>query len=189
MDRPIDSTSEGDPRRFRPLDDLVRALGAVRSSRDHGRLDHIVRRSEGGVREVLDRAQLLPERGLPGDAWERRLPLAPEAQLAVMQTPIAELIAGGQPLSLFGDNLFVDLDLSAASLPIGARIRIGTAMLEVTPKPHNGCKKFRARFGLDALTFVSRPDLRPLNLRGIYLRVIEAGEAACGSAASVIARP
>ncbi len=186
---PIDSTSEGDPLCFQALDDLVRALEAIRAPRDHGRLDGLVRRGEGGLRESLRRAFLTPEGGLPGDAWERRLPLAPDAQLAVMQTPVAELIAGGQPLALFGDNLFVDLDLSADSLPVGSRVGIGAAVLEVTPKPHNGCRKFRARFGMEALRFVSRPDLRPRNLRGIYLRVIEAGEVACGDAATVLTRP
>ncbi len=189
MSHPIDSTSEGDPRCFPTEADLERALAGLSSPRDAGRLDVLVRRLEGGRRETLTHARVSPERGLPGDAWERRPPLAPEAQLAVMQTPVARLLAGGQPLELFGDQLFLDLDLSAASLPIGSRLRIGAAVLEVTPKPHNGCKKFRARFGLDALEVVSRADLRPLNLRGIYLRVVSAGELACGDAVTVLSRP
>jgi hypothetical protein len=43
---------------------------------------------------------------------------------------------------LFGDNLFVDLDISAANLPCGSRLRVGDAIVEVTPKPHNGFSKF-----------------------------------------------
>jgi MOSC domain-containing protein YiiM len=60
--------------------------------------------------------------------------------------------------------------------------------MEVTPKAHNGCRKFHARFGSDALSFVSRPDLRHRNFRGIYMRVVEGGDVAPGDPVSVIAR-
>ena len=59
-------------------------------------------------------------------------------------------IANGQPLFLFGDNLLVELDVSPANLPTGTRLQVGTALCEVTPKPHTGCGKFAARFGQDA---------------------------------------
>lgn len=74
------------------------------------------------------------------------------------------------------------------NLPPGSRLRVGGATLEVTPKPHNGCRKFRARFGDDALRFVSLPELRPRNLRGIYMRVVDGGEVAPGDAVDVISR-
>ena len=48
-------------------------------------------------------------------------------------------------------------------------------MLEVTDDPHTGCKKFSARFGLEALMFVNSPEGRALNLRGINTRVVQAG--------------
>jgi len=97
-----------------------------------------------------------------------------------MRRDVAELIANGQPLTLFGDNLFVELDLSAANLATGARLRVGEALVEVTPKPHNGCTKFKARFGQDALRFVQGRPTRDQNLRGIYWKVVEAGEARVG---------
>ena len=100
-----------------------------------------------------------------------------------------ELIANGQPLTLFGDNLFVELDISAANLPVGTRIRVGEALLEVTPKPHNGCLKFKGRFGQDALRFVQATPTRDQNLRGIYWKVVEPGEIAVGAAIVVLERP
>ena len=66
------------------------------------------------------------------------------------------------------------------NLPIGTRLRAGNAVLEVTPKAHNGCRKFTSRFGDDALRFVSDPERRHLNLRGIYLQVVEDGEVGVG---------
>jgi MOSC domain-containing protein YiiM len=53
---------------------------------------------------------------------------------------------------------------------------------------HNGCRKFRARFGDDALRFVSQHALRHRNLRGIYMRVVEKGEVRIGNPVDVISR-
>lgn len=185
----IDSDSVGDPWRFRPLDELRAALeGLPEAPREAGRVSLIVRRGEGGRREILPRARLTPEEGVPGDAWGRAEDANPEAQLAVMQTGVAALIANGQPLELFGDNLFLELDLSKGNLPEGARLRVGGATLVVTPKPHNGCRKFRARFGDDALRLVSDREFRHRNLRGIYLRVAEPGEVRQGDAVEVVQR-
>ncbi|KAF0177079.1 MAG: hypothetical protein FD161_2694 [Limisphaerales bacterium] len=157
--------------------------------KDAGRLALIVRRPVKDAREVLPRARLSPEAGLPGDNWSHKPAPDPTAQLTVMQTGVAELIANGQSLALFGDNLFVDLDLSVANLPIGSRLRVGGAVVEVTPMPHDGCSKFNARFGNDALRFVNTKPTRHLNLRGIYWRVVEAGEIEIGSPVQVLSRP
>ena len=186
----IDSSSVGDPTAFRCLADLMSDLAAAPTPpKDTGRVVAIVRRGENGRREGLERVRLTREEGLPGDAWGRRPTRSTATQLTVMQAEVARLIAGRQPLPLFGDNLFVDLDLSTGSLPAGSRVRAGGAVLEVTPKPHNGCKKFLSRFGEEALRFVSKPELRHLNLRGVHLRVIEDGDVAAGDTIEVLSRP
>lgn len=186
----LDSSSLGDPARHHPLGHLELALATLPGApRDLGRVVLLVRRGECGRRETPERTHLAPDGGLPGDAWDRQQEPRPEAQITVMQMDVAELIANRQPLTLFGDNLFLELDLSAANLPPGSAVRVGGAILEVTPKPHNGCHKFRARFGADALRFVSKPELRQRNLRGIYMRVRERGEVAVGDPVEVLARP
>lgn len=185
----VDSESLGDPSRYATLEHLERRLAALpEAPRNHGLVGLLVRRGEGGLREMPDRARLTPDGGVPGDAWGRQKEPSLEAQIAVMQIDVAELITNGQPLTLFGDGLFLALDLSAANLPPGSRVRAGAATLEVTPKSHNGCRKFLSRFGADALRFVSKPDLRHRNLRGIYMRVVEGGEVATGDPVAVITR-
>lgn len=146
------------------------------------------RRAEG-ARETPERARITPEGGMPGDAWSRRPSRDPDGQRAVMRCEVAALIANGPPWTLFGDNLFVDFDLSAANLPAGTRLRVGPSLVMVTPKPHDGGRKFASRFGNGALRFVSAKATRDQNLRGIYWRVIETGEVCLGDAIRVVSRP
>ena len=60
--------------------------------------------------------------------------------------------------------------------------------MEVTPKPHNGCLKFKQRFGQDALRFVQAKPTRDQNRRGIYWKVVESGEVAVGAPIRLISR-
>ncbi len=173
----------------RSLADLEAGLRALPvPPKDSGRLALIVCRHAPGVHEPLERVRLTPEEGVPGDEWNRRAPRHPDAQLTAVRCQVAELIAAGQPLTVFGDNLFVDFDISAANLPVGTRLRVGEAVVEITPKPHNGCGKFQARFGQDALRFVQAPATRHLNLRGIYWKVVEPGWASRNALIQVLAR-
>ena len=180
----------GDPSRYLPLGELEQKLGTLPAApRDAGRVALLVRRRPDKVRETPTRIGLGPDTGVPGDAWGRGEKPDRAAQLTVMEIDVAEMIANGQPLTIFGDNLFLALDLSVENLPTGSRVRLGRALLEVTAKPHNGCRKFAARFGHDALRLVANPQLRHRNLRGIYMSVVEAGEVAVGDAVAVVSRP
>lgn len=183
-------TPSADSSRHLPLAALesgLRALPALPA--DTGRLALIVRRPADDTRETPERLRLTPDDGVPGDSWGRNPKRDLEMQIAVMRRDVAELLANGQPLTLFGDSLFVDFDLSLGNLPIGSRLRVGEAVVEVTPMPHNGCAKFKGRFGADALFFVNARPTRHLNLRGIYWTVIEAGEVSVGAPIQVISRP
>ena len=181
---------DGNPSRHLPLTELEARLRALPGSpNDSGRLVLIVRRPVDGSRETPERLRLTPDDGVPGDTWGRNPERNLEAQIAVMRRDVAELLANGQPLTLFGDSLFVDFDISLGNLPIGSRLRVGEAVVEVTPMPHNGCSKFKARFGTDALFFVNAKPTRHLNLRGFYWKVVELGEVRVGALIEVVSRP
>lgn len=180
---------EGDASRHLAIDDLERRIAALPAApADRGQLAGITRRLPDGSREHPEAVRLTPEEGVPGDGWSRRPPRRDDAQLAVIRREVAEVIANGQSLDLFGDNLFVDLDVSAENLPEGTELRVGDAKVVVTDYPHNGCSKFSARFGNDALRCVQAKETRHQNRRGIYWQVVEAGEARVGDEIVVLSR-
>jgi hypothetical protein len=158
---------------------------------DVGRVELVVARPAKGERLVLESAELRPGIGLVGDNYLERGSSKPEggpadplAELNVMSSRALDAVADGDrdrwPLA--GDQLIVDFDLSEANCPVGTRLAVGTAVIEVTSKPHNGCAKFSDRFGVDAARWVnSRKDLR---LRGICAVVVAPGTAARGDAIS-----
>jgi hypothetical protein len=183
---------DGDPGRHLSLQELDRRLQGMKPApRERGTVVALFARPESNVRVAVERALLTRAAGMQGDRWSIPRPgkeIDPAAQLATIQADVARLIANGQSIAMFGDNLFLDLDLSQANLPLGTQVRAGKALLEVTAKPHNGCSKFRARFGADALRLVARPETRDRNLRGMYFRVIDDGSVAAGDPVEVLRR-
>ena len=174
------------------ITELEDGLEHIRQSpKDNGTLKMIVRRPEVEAREVIEEAELNTEVGLVGDNWKvRGNPHTPDgsakvnAQITLMNARAVALLAQQEERwSLAGDQLYVDLDLSDENLPAGTRLAIGTAVLEVTPEPHTGCKKFAERFGTDATKFVNSPEGKRFHLRGINTRVVQAGEIRVGDVA------
>jgi hypothetical protein len=164
--------------------ELQAALPAIgQSPRDDGTLDLIVRRPSVDKREVLEQAELDSREGLVGDTWKMRSSSRtldgsphPDMQLNVINSRLIDLVAQDRSRwPLAGDQLYVDLDLSAENLPPGTRLSLGTAVIEVTPEPHTGCGKFVSRFGVDAMKFVNSTLGRQLRLRGLNARVVTPG--------------
>ncbi len=163
---------------------LEAGLNAIRQSPpDVGVLALIVRRPQIEAREVLDVGALDLVEGLVGDNWKTRGSSRtadgsahPDMQLNIMNARVIALLAQKKERwALAGDQLYIDLNLSAANVPPGTRLSVGEAVIEVTDQPHTGCKKFAARFGLDALQFISSPVGKQLQLRGINAKVVRPG--------------
>jgi len=167
------------------LADLEAGLEEIRRSpKEQGVLELIVSRPGEDEREVMELADLDTELGLVGDTWQDRPSSRsgdgkahPDMQITIMNSRVAALLAQDKERwQLSGDQLFVDLDLSAENVPPGTRISVGSAILEATDQPHTGCKKFAARFGVDALKLISSPVGKELQLRGINAKVVQGGE-------------
>jgi MOSC domain-containing protein YiiM len=169
----------------RSIDELEAGLANIRRSpTDGGTLVMIVRRPAPAEREVVDEARLDLDLGLVGDNWlargSRSTPdgtAKPACQVALVNSRVLAAVAGDRSRwPLAGDQLVVDLDLSRGNLPAGTRLALGGAVIEITDEPHTGCVKYAARFGKEALRFVNvGEDNRPLRMRGIFARVVQAG--------------
>ena len=179
----------GDAREL-TLVELEAGLDQIRGSpRNAGTLEMIVRRPQSGQREVLDTARLEPADGLVGDRWGAATPRRGEP-LTLMNSRVIALVAQDRSRwPLAGDQLFVDLELSLDNVPAGTRLAVGTAVLEVSAKPHLGCAKFRVRFGFDAMRFVNSPHGQGLQLRGINARIVSAGDVRVGDTIRKLAVP
>ena len=148
---------------------------------DGGELKLIVRRPAPFEREVLDVAELDTQVGVVGDSWKDRTSNRtedgsphPDMQLNIMNARVIELIAQDPDRwQLAGDQLYVDMDLSDASLPAWTRLAIGSAIVQVTDQPHTGCASFVKRFGVDAARWINTQ--KGLNFRGINAKVIQNG--------------
>lgn len=166
------------------FEELNAGLDLIRQSpADRGVLRGIVVRPASDERTSLGECAISPQGGVHGDNWVRgcwmTLPDGqphPDVQIAIMNARTIALIARTERRwQLAGDNLYVDLDLSDENLPPGQRLSIGTAVLEITAVPHNGCGKFALRFGGDAVKFVNSKIGKTLHLRGIYAKVVQSG--------------
>jgi hypothetical protein len=166
------------------LEELEAGLDEIRRSpKDAGVLALIVRRPQIEARELVEEGALDLVQGLLGDNWSTRGSARtadgsfhPNTQLTLMNSRLIALVAQEKDRwQLAGDQLYIDLDLSAENLPPGTQLALGSAVIEITDQPHTGCKKFEARFGLDALKFISSPVGKQLRLRGIYAKVVQPG--------------
>jgi hypothetical protein len=171
------------------MEELEAGLAEIRQSpTDNGVLELIVRRPQADERESLEVGELNLVEGLVGDSWLKRGSSRtpdgsphPDMQLNIMNARAIALIAQHKDRwPLAGDQLFIDMDLTAENLPAGTQLAFGSAIIEVTAQPHLGCKKFVARFGLDAMKFVNSDVGRQLHLRGINARVVQAGSIRVG---------
>ena len=173
-------------------EELEQGLDTIRQSpQDEGVLKLIVRRPDVDQRESVAMGHLDISEGLVGDNWQKRgsrhMPggaADPDMQLNIMNSRVVELVADGlERRELAGDQLYLDMDLSAENLPPGSQLALGEAIIEVTEPPHTGCKKFAARFGRDAVVFVNAGFGKTQNFRGICAKVIQSGDIKTGDVA------
>lgn len=156
--------------------------------KDNGTLRAIVIRPEKKQRRDLDACDLSLALGTHGDHWAKGCWKTtedgqphPDVQICLMNARCIALIAGERAnWPPAGDNLFIDMDLTPANTPPGTRLAIGSAVIEITDTPHNGCASFIGRYGRDACLFVNTGEGKKLRLRGIYARVVRDGRVSAG---------
>ena len=157
------------------------------SPRGRGRIERLVVRKAGERKELPDRIVLDPVEGVVGDRWDPSAGKPLDTQVSLVNTRILDAMRGERAPELCGDNVHVDLDLSEAALPEGARLECGDVVLEVGTIPHTGCEKFVARYGARAMKRIARGDRMGRRARGVLCRVVSGGELAVGD--ELVVRP
>jgi hypothetical protein len=116
--------------KYLTTEELEAGLENIRQSpKDNGVLELIVRRPRADEREVLDEGELDLLEELVGDNWRIRGSSRtsdgsahPDMRLNLMNVRVIALVAQARERwSLAGDQLYLDLDLSADNLPAGTR--------------------------------------------------------------------
>ena len=177
------------------LDELQAGLPEIRAApSDDGVLMAIVYRPEHGARRDVESAGISLAGGVEGDHWAKKCWKEtadgrphPDVQICIMNARSIALIAQERAnWAAAGDNLYVDMDLSPENLPPGTRLSLGSAEIEITAVPHNGCQNFIARYGRDACVFVNTGEGKQRRLRGIYARVVKDGRVSVGDVVSKV---
>lgn len=165
------------------------------SPTDEGTLRAIVVRPGPKERLDLESCEISAAGGAHGDRWVKGCWMStedgrphPDVQICIMNSRSIALIAGERSnWAPAGDNFFIDMDLSPVNLPAGQRLTIGSAVVEITNVPHNGCASFVERYGRDATVFVNTGKGRQLRLRGVYARVVRDGRVSVGDRVNKVA--
>ncbi|MGI9357086.1 MAG: MOSC domain-containing protein [Rhizobiaceae bacterium] len=164
------------------------------SPKDNGDVKGLVIRPVTNERLELQTCEISLARGMHGDHWADGCWMTtadgspePDVQICIMNARCINLIAQERNnWAPAGDNLFVDMDITPDNTPPGTCLSIGSAVIEITEVPHNGCAKFIERFGRDACVFVNTGEGKRLRLRGIYARVVQDGTLSVGDRISKI---
>ena len=177
-------------------DELIAGLPAILASpADNGVLKAIFARPAPEQRVELETCIVSVADGLDGDRWsdgdrvaDGNGDLRPDDQISIMNSRCIELIAAERERwALAGNNLVIDMNLMPDNLPPGQHLLIGSAIIEISRKPHKGCAKFIDRFGRDACVFVNTGDGFHSRLRGLYARVVQGGQMTVGDRVSKLA--
>lgn len=161
-----------------------------KSPKDRGSVEGLIVRpdgSEAGERRRVESVEVVPESGVKGDRWAESPYAMAGNEVSVINVHLLRAIADSDParMARSGDNLHVDLDLSEENLPVGTRLLVGGAVLEVSEVEHHPCGLFIERYGKVATKRVSRANRLGLRGRGILCHVREGGEIRSGDAITV----
>ena len=131
---------------------------------------------KGTQKHPVDRIRLLPHHGIAGDAhagdWHRQVSLLAKESVDRMQERVSIRLLPGA----FAENILCE-GLVLTSLPVGTRLKIGSALCEVTQigkECHADCA-IRRQAG-DCV----------MPREGIFAAVLEEGEAQPGDAIRIV---
>jgi hypothetical protein len=166
------------------LKELDEALPHVMAApKDGAAISHLCLRPERNHRQFMDEITLTCANGIPGERWSTQpwIRLSngdphPGIQVCIIPKRVLDLVWSPDGDALHpGDTFSADIDMTEVNLPVGQRLTVGTAVLEVSDVFNDGCVKWKARYGRDVYDWVRHPAHRVLRLRGILCSVVTDG--------------
>lgn len=165
-------------------DELMAALPQIQAApKTDAPIDMLCWRPGFGKREFVDELTLTVAGGIPGDRGQThpwmKLPDGtpdPRIQVSILSKRVLDLVWRDRENVVHpGDPIIADLDTSEENLPVGTRLKAGTAILEVSDVPNPGCVKWKVRYGAAAKDWLVQPDLVRYRLRGVLCRIVQDG--------------
>lgn len=134
--------------------------------------------------------------GIPGDRWLtepwERLPDGsphPGIQVSILSSRVVDLVWRDRDGTVHpGDPIVADLDTGFDNLRTGSLIQAGTAVLQVSAVPNDGCAKWKARYGEAAYAWARDPRHQGKRLRGVLCSVEQDGTVTLSDRLQVIRR-
>lgn len=163
------------------LDQLNAAIPHILSApKDEAAIDILCQRPNFGERLYPDSLEVSPEAGIKDERWLKH-PWStlddgspdPRIQISILPRRVFDLVV--QDKIHPGDTIVADIDTSFDNLPVGQRLEIGTAEIEVTDLFNDGCVKWKVRYGADAKKWLVLPEHLKYRLRGVLCKITKAG--------------
>ncbi|GHA40836.1 hypothetical protein GCM10008927_01330 [Amylibacter ulvae] len=151
--------------------------------KDNVKIDTLCLRPDYGARDFVDEITLTVDRGIPGERWENAPWMKlddgspdPRIQVSILGKRVMDAVWRDRENTPHpGDTIIADLDCSHENLPVGQRLKIGGAIVEVSDVFNDACVKWKVRYGKDAKNFITIPEHVPYRLRGVLCRVVQNG--------------
>ncbi len=143
-----------------------------------GRVEAMVLSPEMDCHQFVSALRVIPETGVegqyPGKQWWRGTRVAGR-QVSAINAEVLDVL--GIPYDIPGDNLIIrGIDLS--QFKPGDVLRVGDALMIVTPTTHRPCAKLARRTTLTKKTALSYGKLRGIMLDAREAAMIQMGDAA-----------
>lgn len=169
---------------FATAEDLHRALPHVLAApKDDAPIHTLCFRPGFGKRDFRDRLTLTADQGIPGERWMKHPWMKledgspdPRIQVSILGIRVMQAVMTEPGMLHPGDPIVADMEFSHANMPVGTRLQLGTAVVEVSDVWNDACVKWKARYGTPALDWVRAPGHPELRLRGVLCRIVQDGE-------------
>ena len=168
---------------------LAAALPAILAApRDMGVVRLLCARPKPNARTFPDALVLTRAQGVAGDFEMSRPWLTlpdgspdPQIQVSIIPWQVLDLVWRDRDrVAHPGDNIAVEMNLTAENLPAGTLLAAGTAVLRISAEPNDGCAKWKVRYGRAAYAWTTATQHLPLRLRGLFCSVEQDGELRLG---------